>query len=74
MKDMSNLRAAFKELEEQKDGLRRLSSALRSFCIENGLEKGMAKLEKNLGSPGVEALEELRIVEDTGEPEELQPE
>jgi len=74
MQDMSNLRSAFKELEEQRDGLKRLNTELRQLCADNGLGKKAEELQKSLGSPGVESLEELKIIEETGEPEELQPE
>jgi len=74
MRDMSNLRTAFKKLEEQKDGFKRLSAAYKNLCTENALEQQVAELEQGLESPSAEALEELALVEDTGEPEELQPE
>lgn len=74
MKDMSNLRSAFKELEEQRDGLKRLNAELRGLCADNGFGEKADELQKSLGSPGEESLEELKIIEETGEPEELQPE
>lgn len=74
MQDMSNLRSAFKKLEEQRDGLRRLNTELRELCAENNLGEKAAELQKSLRTPGAENLEELTIVEDSGEPEELQPE
>ena len=74
MQDMSNLRSAFKELEEQRDGLKRLNKELRALCAEHDLGEKAEELMKSLGSPGEESLEELTIIEDTGEPEELQPE
>lgn len=74
MQDSSNLRSAFRTLEEQRDGLKRLNAALLRLCSENGLADEAAEIREGLGMPGVEQLEELTIVEDTGEPEELQPE
>lgn len=74
MQDMSNLRTAFKELEEQRDGLKRLNRELRELCKNHDLGAEADELQKSLGSPGVESIEELIIIEDTGEPEELQPE
>lgn len=74
MQDMSNLRSAFKELEQQRDGLKRLNAELRDLCAENGLSDAAEELQKSLGNPGEETLEELTSVVDSGEAEELQPE
>lgn len=74
MKDMSNFHAAFKKLEEQRDGLKRLKAAFKELCLEKGLATEVAAIEKSLGKPGKDEVEDLTIVEETGEPEELQPE
>ena len=74
MQDMSNLRTAFRELEEQRDGLKRVNSDLHSLCKSHGLGTEADTLSKGLTLPEEESLEELTIVEDSGEAEELQPE
>lgn len=74
IRDMSNLMTAFKALEEQKDGLKRQNAAFKNLCTENGLGERIKAVVRMIGSPAEEQLEELMAVEDTGEPEELQPE